>query len=181
MSSNNYTSNSTYPLSYGTILNDIQRYKKAGGPNTDSFNFFDSPSHKYYKIFFYFGSQSERKLFSTPELSGLLAPTWNYENELISEMQEKSFYNPNVINISEVAPTSEQIDPLIKEFDSVTKSDLELRTGENNIKGNKGKMGRIQTGEDTFIDIYSMKFVDGKLESIDMLSEKDAIALFEES
>lgn len=94
---NNDTPNNSIdlkPLSYHTILNDIQRYKQSGGANSDAFNFFDSPSHKYYKIFFYFGSKSEVNPFNINdnnfELSGLLAPTWNYENEFLDNIQPKS-------------------------------------------------------------------------------------------
>ena len=60
-------------LSYSNILNDIQNFRRAGGPHSSDFNLFDTPARKYFKILFYFGSESE---FSDGSSSGLLAPTW---------------------------------------------------------------------------------------------------------
>lgn len=64
-------------LSYYNILEDIKKYKRAGtayGTVGDDFNKFDTPSHKYFKILFYFGSTPE--FYATESGSGLLAPTW---------------------------------------------------------------------------------------------------------
>lgn len=64
-------------LSYYNILEDIKRYKRSGtayGTAGDDFNKFDTPSHKYFKILFYFGSTPE--FYATESGSGLLAPTW---------------------------------------------------------------------------------------------------------
>ena len=64
-------------LSYYNLLEDIKKYKRAGttyGTVGDDFNKFDTPSHKYFKILFYFGSTPE--FFDSDSGSGLLAPTW---------------------------------------------------------------------------------------------------------
>lgn len=62
-------------LSYVNILNDIQNFKKSGTKHGGDFNIYDTPTNKYFKILFYFGSDSE---FGDAEGlgSGLLAPTW---------------------------------------------------------------------------------------------------------
>lgn len=71
-------SEQTYaPLSYGTFLNDMYRFRKAGGLSSDDFNVFDTPSIKYFKIFFYFlNGSSETTAYNLPGSTGLLAPTW---------------------------------------------------------------------------------------------------------
>jgi hypothetical protein len=88
-------------LSYGNILADIKRFKNAGGARisgSNDFNLFDTPSHKYFKILFYFGSVPEA--FATDSPSGLLAPTWEeFNNQNIkAEDQDKTktdYYNYN--------------------------------------------------------------------------------------
>lgn len=74
-------SDQTYaPLSYGTFLNDMYRFRKSGGLSSDDFNVFDVPSIKYFKIFFYFLNGSSDPGYDTaynlPGSTGLLAPTW---------------------------------------------------------------------------------------------------------
>lgn len=60
-------------LSYKHILSDIKNFKNSGTYYGSDFNIYDTPSHKYFKILFYFGSQPE---FGSGNSSGLLAPTW---------------------------------------------------------------------------------------------------------
>lgn len=60
-------------LSYANILKDIQNFKRSGTNHGQEFNIYDTPSHKYFKILFYFGSDPE---FGADGGSGLLAPTW---------------------------------------------------------------------------------------------------------
>lgn len=80
-------------LSYKNILNDIKKFKQSGtsyiATNND-FNLYDTPSHKYFKILFYFGSAPE--LFATDSGSGLLAPTWEYFDKYNSK---NDYYNYN--------------------------------------------------------------------------------------
>ena len=64
-------------LSYKNILNDIKNYKKSGSKSGSDFNIYDTPTHKYFKVLFYFGSNSE---FGNDDGSGLLAPTWEIFN-----------------------------------------------------------------------------------------------------
>lgn len=62
-------------LSYGQLIKDIQNFKKSGTIHGDEFNLYDTPTHKYFKILFYFGDAFERSNeygFS----NGLLHPTW---------------------------------------------------------------------------------------------------------
>ena len=61
-------------LSYTNILNDIQNFKRSGTAHGQEFNIYDTPAHKYFKILFYFGSDSE--FGDGNGSSGLLAPTW---------------------------------------------------------------------------------------------------------
>ena len=64
-------------LSYTKILEDIQQFKRAGTKTGKDFNALDMPSHKYFKILFYFGSNAE---FDAINSSGLLSPTWEVFN-----------------------------------------------------------------------------------------------------
>ena len=74
-------------LSYTNILDDIKQYRYSGTKMGHDFNIMDTPSQKYFKILFYFGSASED--FTPYESSGLLAPTW----ELFEAMSGN--YNQN--------------------------------------------------------------------------------------
>ena len=44
-------------VSYASILKNIENFKKSGTKNS-GFNIYDTPSHKFFKIFFYFGDTS---------------------------------------------------------------------------------------------------------------------------
>lgn len=70
-------------LSYKTFLNDIKKFKKSGGTQSDEFNIFDNISQYYFKIFFYFhnGDESMNNYDSSIYDTGLLAPTWEDLNE----------------------------------------------------------------------------------------------------
>ena len=65
-------------LSYQNILQDIKNFKNSGTNHGSDINIYDMPSHKYFKLLFYFGSNSE---FGNDDGSGLLAPTWEVFNE----------------------------------------------------------------------------------------------------
>lgn len=86
-------------LSYTNILDDIKQYKSSGTKFGHDFNIMDTPSQKYFKILFYFGSAPED--FSPYESSGLLAPTWevfeaisgNYDNNAELSDEEKIEYS----------------------------------------------------------------------------------------
>ena len=86
-------------LSYTNIIDDIKQYKSAGTEFGHNFNIMDTPSQKYFKILFYFGSASEN--FTPYESSGLLAPTWeifeaisgNYSQNMELSDEEKIEYS----------------------------------------------------------------------------------------
>ena len=73
MSNNNY-------ISYATLLKSIKDFKKSGSKNSD-FNIYDTPSHKFFKIFFYFGDEEDVLNNNGYSTSGLLHPTWKIYNE----------------------------------------------------------------------------------------------------
>lgn len=80
-------------LSYNNILADIKKFKRAGTKFGDDFNKFDTPSHKYFKILFYFGSSPE--MFENDSASGLLAPTWEQFELNNDETNKIDYYNYN--------------------------------------------------------------------------------------
>jgi hypothetical protein len=84
-------------LSYSNILNDIKNFRKSGttyGTIGDDFNKFDTPTHKYFKILFYFGSTSE--FYDTDASSGLLAPTWeDFVTSNGTSTGKNDYYNYN--------------------------------------------------------------------------------------
>lgn len=67
-------------LSYAQFIKDMEEFKKSGSKSGEKFNYFDTPSHKFFKILFYFGD-----LTYTANLmgdsNGLLHPTWEIFNE----------------------------------------------------------------------------------------------------
>ena len=61
-------------LSYTTFLEDRRKFQRAGSVSSDDFNIFDTPSHSYFKLLFYFWNEdSTNDLYHS---TGLLAPTW---------------------------------------------------------------------------------------------------------
>lgn len=77
MNKQDYTYN---PKSYGSILLDRQKFKKAGVYGGDDFNLYDTPGQKYFKIFFYFWNGDIYKK-NAIESGGLLAPLWQLYND----------------------------------------------------------------------------------------------------
>jgi hypothetical protein len=80
-------------LPYHMLLDDISNFKKSGTSydSDENFNAFDTPSNKYFKIMFYFGSDSEFNDNTQATGSGLLAPTWEEYNS----GGDDKFYNYN--------------------------------------------------------------------------------------
>lgn len=73
----NISNDSKHILSYARLLDDIKSFKTSGSAYGSRIgNRFDTPTQKYFKILFYFGSSSESMWGPYP--SGLLAPTWEY-------------------------------------------------------------------------------------------------------
>ena len=66
-------------LSYAQFLKDREEFRKSGGVHCDDFNKYDTPSHRYFKILFYFGDSSYNSN-SLGLSNGLLHPTWEIFN-----------------------------------------------------------------------------------------------------
>ena len=72
-------------LSYGQFLKDSLNFRRSGTYNdVNEFNIYDFPSHKYFKILFYFGNIGEKSNVYG-EANGLLHPTWNLFKQEKSE------------------------------------------------------------------------------------------------
>ena len=92
-------SNNNTILPYYRMLDDIKNFKTSGTvyDMDENFNMFDTPAHKYFKLMFYFGSDSEFKDSTSTQSqkfdsgSGLLAPTW----ESYNSTGDDKFYNYN--------------------------------------------------------------------------------------
>lgn len=66
------------PLGYNTFLEDIQKFRKSGTVNGDAFNLYDTPGHKYFRLFFYFRNDDVDGTGNNLDINsgGLLSPTW---------------------------------------------------------------------------------------------------------
>ena len=73
MKTNKLTNNEL--LSYAHILWERNEFRRAGTRSGSEFNYFDSPTNTYFKIFFYFNNGDE--MGSSDLSGGLLAPTWH--------------------------------------------------------------------------------------------------------
>ena len=66
-------------LSYATFLKNRDDFRSAGTRRGADFNYWDTPSHKFFKILFYFwNSDTDDNLNHS---GGLLAPTWEIYND----------------------------------------------------------------------------------------------------
>ena len=64
-------------ISYKTILNDRDLFRKSGTKSGGEFNLLDTPGTKYFKIFFYFNNGDSETPLEVSKSTGLLAPTWD--------------------------------------------------------------------------------------------------------
>ena len=65
------------PLSFGAFLNDISRFRSSGTKSGSDFNHYDTPTKKYFKVFFYFWNGDVDNTTETGlQSGGLLAPLW---------------------------------------------------------------------------------------------------------
>ena len=63
-------------ISYAAFLKDRDNFRSSGTKKGSDFNFYDTPSHKFFKILFYFwNSDIDDDLNHS---GGLLAPTWEF-------------------------------------------------------------------------------------------------------
>ena len=83
-------------ISYDNLLKDMSEFKKSGTNNGNLLNLFDFPSHKYFKILFYFGSVDEKltRYGTAGHSHGLLHPTWEIFNKNGSS-DSLSYYDYN--------------------------------------------------------------------------------------
>lgn len=84
-------------LSYAQFLKDRADFRKSGSKHSHEFNFYDTPSHKFFKILFYFGDSSAISNEYGKD-NGLLHPTWeifkqNDANKLLSDILHYYDYN----------------------------------------------------------------------------------------
>ena len=101
-------------LSYASILNDIQKFKRSGTNSGSEFNYYDTKAHKFFKILFYFGEDAGKndKNKTYFDSGGLLTPTWNKfkdietfqgidDNKVIYNVydDEYNYYNSNLENL----------------------------------------------------------------------------------
>ena len=74
-------------LSYAQFLKDRSEFRKSGTKSGSDFNIYDTPSHKYFKIIFYFGDVSVGASIEGLS-SGLLHPTWEIFNNASAGTQK---------------------------------------------------------------------------------------------
>lgn len=86
--------------SYKDFLQDISNFKRAGGFSSDEFNLYDTPSHKYFRIFFHFWNGDSLNVDdSTGTYSGgLLAPTWELTEDPDEIWKYSSAYSYLITN-----------------------------------------------------------------------------------
>lgn len=77
-------------ISYKSLLKDRTNFRKAGGTASSDFNIYDTPGHKYFKIFFHFNNGDTSGDQSIDSSNGLLAPTW-----LIANTNVNNYYMYN--------------------------------------------------------------------------------------
>ena len=77
----------TDPLSYRTFLQDLLKFRQAGGTKSSDFNKWDTPGNMYFRILFHFitddnGTESSVSgNVNNPMGNGLLSPTWMYTKD----------------------------------------------------------------------------------------------------
>lgn len=75
-------------ISYDNILKDRNNFRKSGTYSGSEFNLFDTQSHKYFKLFFYFNNGDVSGDLSAN--NGLLTPTW-----FVDGIDDKTYYMYN--------------------------------------------------------------------------------------
>lgn len=76
-------------ISYAQILNERQKFRQSGTKGGGDFNLFDTPTTKYFKIFFYFTNGDNEGNQDILSSSGLLTPTW------LLDVKEEDLYRHN--------------------------------------------------------------------------------------
>lgn len=74
-------------ISYSDLLKSRDQFRKSGTSGGSDFNLYDTPGHKYFKLFFYFNNEDSD---GSGMDNGLLSPTWLEKN-----LSEKTYYMYN--------------------------------------------------------------------------------------
>lgn len=74
-------------ISYAAFLKDRDKFRGAGTRTGSEFNIYDTPSHKFFKILFYFWNGDTDNAID--HSGGLLAPTWEVYDSLKKSMNSK--------------------------------------------------------------------------------------------
>jgi hypothetical protein len=102
--SNLFNINNYSALSYASLLNDIQKFKKSGTNSGSEFNYFDTKGHKFFKILFYFGQDANTDNNGGFSSGGLLTPTWTeYDGSKTSNNVNKKFIDIKLFNTGDNA------------------------------------------------------------------------------
>lgn len=101
-------------FSYISIYESLKNFKSAGtysgipgykgepGYLNSNFNTYDTPGHKYFKIFFYFDNKDvdiNNSNYLLQKSGGLLAPTWELLEPIISDSDDGT----NNVNVEDIA------------------------------------------------------------------------------
>lgn len=80
-------------LSYAAFLKNRSDFRRSGTRTGSEFNIYDTPSHKFFKILFYFWNEDTDGAIN--HSGGLLAPTWEIYDAYKSFFQDKQhvYYN----------------------------------------------------------------------------------------
>lgn len=81
-------------ITYCDLLRDRYNFRKSGGKHGSEFGRYDTPSHKYFKLFFYFNNGDSDGMPTVRDSSGLLAPTWLLAGDS-NELNESTYYQYN--------------------------------------------------------------------------------------
>ena len=84
--------------SYKDFLDDLRNFKRAGTLNGDEFNLYDTPAHKYFRIFFHFYNGDATGTDNPMYSGGLLAPTWEYTEDWHEIWKYNSAYSYLIMN-----------------------------------------------------------------------------------
>lgn len=81
-------------VTYCDLLKDRYNFRKSGGRYSSEFNYYDTPSHKFFKLFFYFNNGDVDGMPTVRESSGLLAPTWLLINDS-TKLNDSTYHQYN--------------------------------------------------------------------------------------
>lgn len=104
----NYESNFSDPLSYKTIRNLAQQFRRSNGSSGSDFNAFETPGHYYFKLMFYFNNPGGDDDYS----SNLLGCDW-ITNEFNENKQPLSNTAYNYLMLNDEKERAEKLKKFI--------------------------------------------------------------------